>query len=760
MNSKEQQQFFNELTAAIREGLTSGKDDIKKAVLEGISGGLHTSIKEGVKQGAKEGLKDGVLESNEKLLDELPAKLKAHLGTAEGVGGGGGEAAAATGRSIADSLAKAGKDNMVVGLNFAGDSTIAKLLENMANSVRIQEEYLGQFRRNFIGPIAEFRSTILDTTAALFSFRRGLDDIKEIFRDTRAMSHTGMSSFERVFREIFSFGPDLRNTATLLREYAQDNKFIIGLTGKTTEELGRTLRDQRGNMDTLARMGFEETNKLLLDMYMYDVNAGIKSDIGSVQLRERAMAQFEYLRKISNNTGLTVEELKNRTKETDDTIAAAQARGLISQAEGDALRQTAAMMSLMGPNVVRLFNEEILRKGQGGAAVNAKPEDITTGALDLVRAAVARGGNLTPEQFEELVKTHMRPVRGLTAEYAPTDYIIERNRGLQMAETMQKAQEKTENISDSWITKIWNTFDAIMNDWGTSGKVVIDLLGGLVSGGIWALHTAAMLKHSKALMVSSGLGISGLVGRGKDKVVSLFGKSLWNTMEFSGKMAKFWPHILKGIGAVTSIAIAAYDLYQNFFPDVDKLVEEGYSTAAAWVGSFMKNAALTLLAGIVFFFGGWIPMIPVALVGLLDALTGGVISDFIGSTSALLADKWLTAFDEMIADIKRKWSSYIDMVRNNPVSRFFGLGTNDKPAVERNDNAKAVTPTPTINIKEIDENRKKEEEEKARDTKDRMKEAVQEANESMVSILKDIADNTLTTAKKEFPKGDTFFKTH
>lgn len=275
--------------------------------------------------------------------------------------------------------------------------------------------------------LTNFRDAISDITRKLISWANVTNDLKERFKSffnilggPGATAGSGVaSSLEIILDDLVRlargtiFSQDsFQYTLKRVRKSIEDGFMSpLASTGRDLTELGKAMNTARGGLraqgyDYFRRMGVDETNDTLEDMYRFQKRMGLREDITSGSMLNRA-AQLQSLTEIiAANTGKTVAEINKLSREIDKEISTQAAAGLLKGAQADNFRQTSRILQEMGgpgKSIQQLINR-IVRAGSMERFMAENPEDA--------KAMVFSGTDQTIRRLYQRMIQGRRPGQG------------------------------------------------------------------------------------------------------------------------------------------------------------------------------------------------------------------------------------------------------------------------------------------------------------------------------------------------------------
>ena len=423
----------NSLSSKIEKHMNAGRKDAKDLIKEmqnmvDCCEKLHTSMSTGT---ASVGTPGGIEAALDRVIDKHTENLNAKFQQLIEVirvialrpAGGGG---APAGGEAAD----AGAGGAGGGATFGEVRRLGKIHEMIERSVSEQEnliigwdnvrelleENLGEVIRDLNVAITNTisRFTRLDTALDFFSNRFG------IYMNAAS---SGVADFWDVMTDDMLFGglrrggDSLVSTFELIQKSAQENLISpLSFFGKDIEEVSVTLRQTRaqieqGGFDFFGRMGFQEMNETMLNLFDIQRRASYLTDIRDSRFQMQMRTQLEFLDLISQNTGKTVEELVKASQEDMRQISQLQASGILQPREAQGFNSMIQYFRNTSRGAIADMILEVARQGGSiEAYLGTQSESATglaaTGNIGQLRALAdlaRRGGSMCPMAFQESI---------------------------------------------------------------------------------------------------------------------------------------------------------------------------------------------------------------------------------------------------------------------------------------------------------------------------------------------------------------------
>ena len=371
------------LEGDILNDIKSAIDDQTKTLGKGFKRAIDDCCQAIVKAGGAGGGGggDGVAargssEEHKKSIDALTKINDSIRAMATQVGGGeGGDAG-----TVAQTRRVQALSNAIEKLGFytneAGEETF-----KLVNELSKFEE---QLRENVNETIREFNATLIKAMNSFTRIEQFTGEAMSRWNKGLDLASSGLADFNTLFLDdtlkltgIFgSTGDSLLKTAETIRELSGDITSPMRLMQTGVEGVAmefERLRDEAEEfgLDLYARVGFEEQNKLLMQMVDAQRRSTIMNDINNFEIRQRSMEQIKFLGILADNTGRSLEELVKSNTQTVKEFNELVTLGIISQDQADNFAAVAEAQPAM-----KDFLLKIAESGGNIAAFSAKNKDF------------------------------------------------------------------------------------------------------------------------------------------------------------------------------------------------------------------------------------------------------------------------------------------------------------------------------------------------------------------------------------------------
>lgn len=502
---------------------------------------------------------EGAIDKLREINEELIAVMRSQAGGGEEGGSGGGG-----GGGIAAAELKTHQRSLGI-INKAAEGQL-KLSEAKEEFVELLEAEKRVMKASFI-------EGLIEGGRSLVSFRTAMDETRKRFQKTMEASRSGIADIPDMFlddfQKVFMFGmgeasDSLVGTFELIQNSLQQNLASpMVLVGGNINEVAREMSSLRSHMedaglDLYRNLGSDAQSEVFVRLFDAQKRGDRMADIRDIGVRQQMKEQISALRLISENTGMSLDELVKANAGSLLTLAEIKASGMISSKQQANLTAVTMDMATNAPELESLLMNAVKAGGSRAAF-----ESGDAGALAVGMRQIG-----VQNAFERMSAiADMDPIAGREAYLAimqeASDKFLafgERNKGM-ASKLLKEAFTPLNKIAtgvnvmtkldaergkQSGVMRLYNKFDDFMkNKWP---------IAGLVSA--ISFQTVIALAHAKMLMGNTAALVSNTASRGFGGVGG--GKGGKGNLS---KIGSFAGKALKATGAIAGIGMVGKDLY-------------------------------------------------------------------------------------------------------------------------------------------------------------------------------------------------------
>jgi len=422
----------------------------------------------------------GAINNLKNINEELIAVMRSQVGGGEDAGGAG--IAAAELKSHQKSL---GIINRVAAGNASLSSVTEELTELIVAESRVMKTSMIE--------------GLIEGGRSLVSFRTAMDETTKRFQKTMEASRSGIADFPDLFlddfRKVFTFGlgeasDSLMATMDLIQGSLQSNLVSpMVLVNGNINEVARQFSSLRTEMedtglDLFRNLDFRGQNEVFQTLLDAQLRGERMTDIRDSGVRSNMREQISALRLISENTGLSLDELIKSNAGSLQTLAAIEASGMINAEQRKNLTAAMVDMGQSAPAFEDLL-VKVVKSGGSRAAFEAGEGGTLAQGLRKIgihdaferlsaipdmdpvagREALLTFGHDVSDAFKEFgVKNRGQSERILDQAFTPLNEIAT---GVNAMKTLDENRGK-----QSVVVRQWNKFmDFMQNKWPIVGLV-------------------------------------------------------------------------------------------------------------------------------------------------------------------------------------------------------------------------------------------------------------------------------------------------
>ena len=503
----------------------------------------------------------GAINSLKSINEELIAVMRSQVGGGEEGGGAGGIAAA--------ELKSHQKSLGIINRVAAGNASLSSVTEELTELLVAESRVM---RTSVI-------EGLIEAGRSLVSFRTAMDESTKRFQKTMDASRAGIADFPDLFLDDFrkiatlGFGEasdSLVATMDLIQGSLQSNLVSpMVLVNGNINEVARQFSSLREEMedtglDLYRNLDFRGQNEVFQSLLDAQLRGDRMTDIRDIDVRSNMSEQISALRLISENTGLSLDELVKSNGTALRSLASAQATGLIT---AEQQKNLTALMVDMGANAPEFESllTKIIESGGSRAAFEAANPDIaaafrkigvsdyyeTMNALkDMGPVQAREQGLIFGQQVSDATKAfvEVRGGQGVAQLGVAYQTLAAITTGTNTMKELDENRGKQSNIV-RWLNKFK---DMMENKWP-----IIGLVSAITAQGVFTLlQVRALHANTMALRArSGGLGGGPDIGGGPD------GGGGGGSRGRLGRIGAFAGKALKAGGVITALGMAGKDMY-------------------------------------------------------------------------------------------------------------------------------------------------------------------------------------------------------
>lgn len=496
---------------------------------------------------------EGAIDRLRGINEELIAVMRSQVGGEEGAAGSG---------LVAAELKTHQKSLGIVNRAADKEITLIELKKDLIELIRAESRVMK----------ASLIEGLIEAGRSLISFRTAMDETRKRFQKTMEASRSGIADIPDLFlddfRKAFTFGlgeasDSLMGTFELIQGSLQQNLVSpMVLVGGNINEVAREFSSLRSDMedaglDLYRNLGFEGQNEVFAQLLDAQLRGDRMTNIRDDGVRHQMGEQISALRLISENTGLSLDELVKANGSALKTLAELQATGAITAEQKTNL--TAAMVDVQAnaPELAQMLTSALEARGSQ-AMFETRNADLAGGLRKLglhdVFQKLTAVKDMGPVEAREAMVSIGHEISGAMNKLGSDNVAVTALLGDSVYSELTKIttgvnamKELDENRGkQSVVVRQWNKFQDFMeNKWP-----IVGLVSAISAQGVFTLlQINALRKNTAALnrRTALGGGAGGKGGKGKAGGLAKIGS-------FAGKA-------LKATGALATVGMVGKDLY-------------------------------------------------------------------------------------------------------------------------------------------------------------------------------------------------------